>query len=691
MYVIIRRVCHIIMDQMYTLVTIFTYLGIMVITVARSDVGERIARPGCRTHCGNVSIPFPFGIGRNCYANNWFEVECTAANPALILKRTKLEVLNISVNQGTIQTKSPISFFNCQHKESRNNKPVLNNLYGSPFGFSGDNIFIAVSCGVEAIIDADSDNSIIQVGCKSTCSNSNILIESCDGLDCCKATVPIYLGPSFRIVFRPNDSSNHDDCKYAFLVDENWLAENQSKDLGKFRNMDSVPVILDWIMDYSLDDKMLSSSSESVVCNNITMVDQSIKYQCTCNSGFRGNPYLPRGCQDINECKENPMVCSDDLTDTICINNYGSYTCGKKSRKNINKFIIGIVSGLGALFLFFTTWYFYKTLKKHNDAKHVKKIFKRNGGMLLEQEISAGKVNVEKIKVFNSKELENATDHFNINRVLGKGGQGTVYKGMLADGKIIAVKKSTKVDEAKVTEFINEVVILSQINHRNIVKLLGCCLETEVPLLVYEFIPNGTLSYYIHNYSEEFKLNWKMRLRIAIEVVEALSYLHSAASFPIYHRDIKSTNILLDEKFRAKIADFGTSRLITLEQTHLTTVVYGTAGYLDPEYLQSNQYTVKSDVYSLGVVLVELLTGQKAISLIRTEEGRSLATYFLISMRENRLLDILDAQVLEGPLEEIMIFANLAKCCLDLHGNNRPTMKEVVMKLEVIKIMDRNT
>uniref|UniRef100_A0A803QDG3 Protein kinase domain-containing protein n=1 Tax=Cannabis sativa TaxID=3483 RepID=A0A803QDG3_CANSA len=556
---------------------------------------------------------------------------------------------------------------------------------------SGDNIFIAVSCGVEAIIDADSDNSIIQVGCKSTCSNSNILIESCDGLDCCKATVPIYLGPSFRIVFRPNDSSNHDDCKYAFLVDENWLAENQSKDLGKFRNMDSVPVILDWIMDYSLDDKMLSSSSESVVCNNITMVDQSIKYQCTCNSGFRGNPYLPRGCQDINECKENPMVCSDDLTDTICINNYGSYTCGKKSRKNINKFIIGIVSGLGALFLFFTTWYFYKTLKKHNDAKHVKKIFKRNGGMLLEQEISAGKVNVEKIKVFNSKELENATDHFNINRVLGKGGQGTVYKGMLADGKIIAVKKSTKVDEAKVTEFINEVVILSQINHRNIVKLLGCCLETEVPLLVYEFIPNGTLSYYIHNYSEEFKLNWKMRLRIAIEVVEALSYLHSAASFPIYHRDIKSTNILLDEKFRAKIADFGTSRLITLEQTHLTTVVYGTAGYLDPEYLQSNQYTVKSDVYSLGVVLVELLTGQKAISLIRTEEGRSLATYFLISMRENRLLDILDAQVLEGPLEEIMIFANLAKCCLDLHGNNRPTMKEVVMKLEVIKIMDRNT
>ncbi|PQM33791.1 wall-associated receptor kinase-like 9 [Prunus yedoensis var. nudiflora] len=262
---------------------------------------------------------------------------------------------------------------------------------------------------------------------------------------------------------------------------------------------------------------------------------------------------------------------------------------------------------------------------------------------------------------------------------------------MLADGRIVAVKKSKIVDESQLSDFINEVVILSQINHRNVVQLLGCCLETEVPILVYEFIPNGNLSQYIHEQNEEFPLTWEVRLRIAREIAGALSYLHASAAFPIYHRDIKSTNILLDAKYRAKVADFGTSRLVAIDQTHLTTLVHGTFGYLDPEYLQSSQFTEKSDVYSFGVVLVELLTGQKPISFRRSqEESKSLATYFIISMQLDRLFEILDAQVVKGGSKaEIILVANLARRCLNLSGRKRPTMREVTAELEGIQMSEK--
>ncbi|KAL7243662.1 hypothetical protein ACSBR1_015968 [Camellia fascicularis] len=233
--------------------------------------------------------------------------------------------------------------------------------------------------------------------------------------------------------------------------------------------------------------------------------------------------------------------------------------------------------------------------RKINDKQRKENFFKRNGGFLLKHKLSSSDGS-KKIKLFSSKELEKATDHYHEDRILGQGGQGTVYKGMLSDGRIIAVKKSKVVAKGRVEQFINEVVILSQIVHRNIVKLLGCCLETDVPMLIYEFIPNGTLSQHIHDPNEEFPLSWEMRFRIAIEVAGALAYLHYVASIPIYHRDMKSTNILLDDKYKAKVSDFGTSTSIDVDNTHLTTRVQGTFGYFDPEYFRSNQFTDKSDL-----------------------------------------------------------------------------------------------
>ncbi|OWM78794.1 hypothetical protein CDL15_Pgr002965 [Punica granatum] len=293
---------------------------------------------------------------------------------------------------------------------------------------------------------------------------------------------------------------------------------------------------------------------------------------------------------------------------------------------------------------------------------------------------------MERSKLFKSVELAKATNQFNEDRVLGRGGQGTVYKGMLANGSIVAVKKSKVIDDDYIEQFINEVIILSQINHRNVVKLLGCCLDTEAPLLVYEFVPSGTLYDYLHDPNAEFPISWGLRLRIASEVAGALSYLHSAATVPIYHRDVKTRNILLDEKYQAKLADFGTSISVGLDQTHVSTLVRGTFGYLDPEYFQSSQYTDKSDVYSFGVVLVELLTGQKPILSPRALERRSLATNFILSTQHGNLSDILDKQVLEqAPKEEVVAVANLARRCLNSFGSQRPTMKEVAVQLEGIR------
>ncbi|CAN6853460.1 unnamed protein product [Brassica oleracea] len=257
---------------------------------------------------------------------------------------------------------------------------------------------------------------------------------------------------------------------------------------------------------------------------------------------------------------------------------------------------------------------------------------------------------------------------------------------MLVDGRIVAVKKSKVLDKDKVEEFINEVHVLSQINHRNIVKLLGCCLETEVPILVYEHIPNGDLFKRLHDDSDDYTMAWEVRLRIAVEIAGALAYLHSVASTPVYHRDVKTTNILLDEKYRAKVSDFGTSRSISLDQTHLTTHVAGAFGYLDPEYFQTSQFTDKSDVYSFGIVLVELITGEKPFSVVRLEENRGLASHFIEAMKENRILDIVDSRIKEEcKPEQVLAVAKLARRCLSLKGKKRPRMREVSSDLERIR------
>ncbi|KAJ4723277.1 putative Kinase [Melia azedarach] len=442
-----------------------------------------------------------------------------------------------------------------------------------------------------------------------------------------------------------------------------------------YKNGTYSPASLDWVK-YFGSCRERSDSSNTIFDEGYCWLSLSSNLLCGCPRIRRGYCQGNMYCLN-NNCSQCPAGYQNSSTFGYCTPNKTLDPLGKV------QIIAGSIGGsLGLLLLFIGGWWLYKFVKKRKKIKLQQKFFKRNGGLLLKQELCSDKGNVDKTKLFSSNELEKATDNYNTNRILGQGGQGTVYKGMLADGRIVAVKKSKIGDESKVEEFINEVVILSQINHRNVVKLLGCCLETDVPLLVYEFVSNGTLFQYIHDQTEEFSITWEMCLRIAIEISSALAYLHSAASIPIYHRDIKSANILLDDKYRVKVSDFGISRSMTIDQTHLTTQVQGTFGYLDPEYFQSSQFTEKSDVYSFGVILVELLTRQKPIRSTICEENKSLAAYFLCAMEEDDLFKVLDSRVLkEADKEEIIIVAKLAQRCLNLNGKKRPTMREVATEL----------
>ncbi|KAM5558459.1 hypothetical protein ABKV19_020252 [Rosa sericea] len=288
------------------------------------------------------------------------------------------------------------------------------------------------------------------------------------------------------------------------------------------------------------------------------------------------------------------------------------------------------------------------------------------------------------------EELKKATKDYDENEKIGEGGYGTVYKGVLEDKRVVAIKMSKMTTQVRSDQFINELIVLSQIRQRNVVRLLGCCLETKTPLLVYEYVGNGTLYDHIHKKNGE-PLSFAQRLKIATETAKALSHLHSSAIHRIIHRDVKATNILLDEKLTVKVTDFGASKLVPDDKTVVSTLVQGTMGYLDPEYLRSNTLTEKSDVYSFGVVLVELLTGENAVRFDKPEEERNLANVFVSTINKGPLHPILDGEIVkDGNWEIIERVAKLAEECLSVKGDERPPMEVVERELdEILKTLEK--
>ncbi|KAJ4756357.1 Wall-associated kinase family protein [Rhynchospora pubera] len=290
-------------------------------------------------------------------------------------------------------------------------------------------------------------------------------------------------------------------------------------------------------------------------------------------------------------------------------------------------------------------------------------------------------------RIFKEEELIDATNNFDEKNKVAEGGSGIVYRGTM-DNKLVAIKKCKTIGERERKEFGKEMLILSQLNHKNIVTILGCCLEVEIPVLIYEFISEGTLFDLLHRKCD-VDIPLHTRLKIAQETADALSYLHSWASPIIVHRDVKSSNILLDENFVAKVSDFGASVLTPSGEVQLTTHVQGTRGYLDPEYVQTGQLTVKSDVYSFGVVLLELLTRKMAFC---TEglQVRSLVADFYSA--ENNVMAILDVKIAgdEENMDVITKLVELVRECLHMKGEGRPEMRQVAASLEASVIAMNN-
>ncbi|KAI5663400.1 hypothetical protein M9H77_22723 [Catharanthus roseus] len=562
---------------------------------------------------------------------------------------------------------------------------------------------------ITSLTFGSSKNRNISNGCASVCYKAEDILDGvCSGIGCCQTSIPKGLKhylTSVRNLDNNTQILSFDPCSYAFLGEHQRFTFRGASDFTDpnftQRVFDTVPVVVDWVL--GNQSCAVAKKEDDYACGgNSSCVDSDNGhggYRCSCNKGYEGNPYLNPGCQDIDECADpniNPceMECTNTQGSYICSCPEGYYGDGRKGPKgciprNKSEFPVIKVSlglGLGMLSLLMGITWLYFSIKKRKITKLREKFFQQNGGFLLKQQISSSnECGVEPTKIFTAEALEKATNNYADDRILGRGGYGTVYRGILPNKQVVAIKKSKVIDESQIEQFINEVVILTQVDHRNVVKLLGCCLEAEVPLLVYEYVSNGTLFHHIPNSANSW-LSWDNRLRIAAEAAGALAYLHSAASKPVIHRDVKSANILLDEYYNAKISDFGASRLVPLDQTQVTTLVQGTLGYLDPEYFHTSQLTEKSDVYSFGVVLAELLTGKRPISTERSQVQKNLATYFITSMKENRLFQILEPRVVrEGALEQLQATAELVKKCLQINGEDRPKMKEVAMELEELR------
>ncbi|WJX87546.1 hypothetical protein P8452_69726 [Trifolium repens] len=362
---------------------------------------------------------------------------------------------------------------------------------------------------------------------------------------------------------------------------------------------------------------------------------------------------------------------------TCCIPNQGTYgpliqtisaipdfvtTINTKPKKNRAGLIIGIVVGVGVVFFLavFAISYIIRTRKLYNDDDDLSSIDMMPN-------------------TFSYYELKNATSNFHRDNKLGEGGFGPVYKGKLNDGRFVAVKQLSIGSHQGKSQFIAEIATISAVQHRNLVKLYGCCIEGSKRLLVYEYLENKSLDQVL--FGNVLFLNWSTRYDVCIGVARGLTYLHEESRLRIVHRDVKASNILLDSDLVPKLSDFGLAKLFDDKKTHISTHVAGTIGYLAPEYAMRGHLTEKADVYSFGVVALELVSGRPNSDSSLEEEKMYLLDWAWQVHEKKCINDLIDPRLSEFNMEEAQRLVGIALLCTQTSPNLRPSMSRVVAML----------
>ncbi|KAF8038632.1 hypothetical protein BT93_B1230 [Corymbia citriodora subsp. variegata] len=595
--------------------------------------------------CGNMTVPYPLSTGPSC-GDQSYKVRCSFGTLFFdALNGSSYVVTSINPQSQRLVIR-PSDWVNhaCMSADFRGQGIFLDPSL--PFNITGSNTLVLMNCSTEVLsLILDCTPTSI---CHAYLRDNALAAASCSNFSLCCS-------------LKTGGSQN----KYRIRIRQDRCAAYQS-----FVNLDTSLPVSKWPafrgveLEWELPQEPLCTSQ--VDCqnsaNSICSVDpmKVVQKRCFCQSRFQWNP-IAGVCYNI-KCPR-----PED--------------CKKQSKSPL---IGGLTLSATAVLFSFAVLFVV-----HRQREHIKREAQLSLTKMREDILNAN-CSSKSAKIFTGKEITRATSNFSRENLLGAGGFGEVFKGTLDDGTVIAVKRAKLGNTKGIDQILNEVRILCQVNHRSLVRLLGCCVDLELPLLIYEYIPYGNLFDLLHDtYKCKWAvLTWYRRLNIAHQTAEGLAYLHTSAIPPIFHRDVKSSNVLLDEKLDAKVSDFGLSRLVETDETHITTCAQGTLGYLDPEYCLNFQLTDKSDVYSFGVVLIELLTSKKAIDFNRDEEEVNLAIHIKKVLKEKRLMDTIDPAIKEGAtkleLETMKALGYLASSCLDEHRHNRPNMKEVADEIEYI-------